>query len=147
VLKATLAGFAVNRALDPANRDKIQPFTYISPKIGAPQFDTYPMRFVATSGVSTDTTIRHLGVWQRQSAGSRWLMTYSIYPLAGTQLPSMDGLRNPTQADWNRLATLPKDASAAVAQYFGEGRSRAKEKLERQQAVLLSGVRHIPGRM
>ncbi|MET9318280.1 hypothetical protein ABZX12_41245 [Kribbella sp. NPDC003505] len=126
VLDSTLAGFAVDRALDPVDRVKAEPFVYVVLKIGAPQFDAYPMRFVATSGVSTDKTVRHLGVWQRRDAGSPWLMTYSAYPSAGTPLPSLDGLRSPTKADWNRLAVPPKSASEALAQYFGDGPKSAK---------------------
>jgi hypothetical protein len=121
VLGLTRAGFKIGRATDSAGKDKTKPFTYTKPEIGAPQFSAYPMRFVVASDVSTDKTYRHLGVWERQNAGSPWLLTYSVYPPATMKLPSMDGLRLPVKADWGKLSTLPKTAAENVAQYFTGG--------------------------
>jgi hypothetical protein len=121
VLGLTRAGFKISRATDASGKNKIKPFTYPKPQIGAPQFSAYPMRFVVASGVSTDKTVRQLGVWERQSAGSPWLLTYSVYPSATMKLPSMDGLRLPAKADWGKLSTLPKTAAENLAQYFTAG--------------------------
>jgi hypothetical protein len=121
VLGLTRAGFKISRATDAAGKDKIKPFTYPKPQIGAPQFSAYPMRFVVASDVSTDKTVRQLGVWERQNAGSPWLLTYSVYPPATMKLPSMDGLRLPVKADWGKLSTLPKTAAENLAQYFTAG--------------------------
>jgi hypothetical protein len=121
VLGLTRAGFKISRATDASGKHKVKPFTYPKPQIGSPQFSAYPMRFVAASDVSTDKTVRQLGVWERQSAGSPWLLTYSVYPSATMKLPSMDGLRLPAKADWGKLSTLPKTAAENLAQYFTAG--------------------------
>jgi hypothetical protein len=121
VLGLTRAAFKISRATDASGKHKIKPFTYSKPQIGAPRLGTYPMRFVVASDVSTDKTVRQLGVWERQSAGSPWLLTYSVYPPATMKLPSMDGLRLPAKADWGNLSTLPKTAAANLAQYFTAG--------------------------
>jgi hypothetical protein len=121
VLGLTRAGFKISRATDASGKHKVKPFTYPKPQIGSPQFSAYPMRFVAASDVSTDKTVRLLGVWQRQSAGSPWLLTYSVYPSITMKLPSMEGLRLPAKADWGKLSTLPKTAAENLAQYFTAG--------------------------
>lgn len=121
VLGLTRAGFKISRATDASGKHKNKPFTYPKPQIGSPQFSAYPMRFVAASDVSTDKTIRHLGVWERQTAGSPWLLTHSVYPSATMKLPSMDGLRLPAKADWGKVSTLPKTAAQNLAQYFTAG--------------------------
>ncbi|MEV0282750.1 hypothetical protein AB0H36_01390 [Kribbella sp. NPDC050820] len=120
-LAQTRAGYLIGRKLDPSGKDRNKPFTYTEPQIGAPEFGSYPMRFVVSSGVSTDPGSRQLGVWQRQSAGTPWLLTNSVYPLKTVKLPSMEGLRTPAQADLDQLAAQPSAVGAALASYLSTG--------------------------
>lgn len=121
LLRMSRAGLTISRATDASYKNKQPPFSYPNPEIGAPEFSAYPMRFVAKSGVSTDKTENHLGVWERQTAASPWLATYTAFVPKGTPLPSLDGLRTPTQADLSRLATSPKAVARNVATYFTGG--------------------------
>ncbi|WP_132191612.1 MULTISPECIES: hypothetical protein [Kribbella] len=91
-LAQTRAGYRIDGKLDAAGKNKIKLFTYTKPRIGAPEFTSYPMRFVVSSGVSDDSESRQLGVWQRLNAGTPWVLTHSVYPCAATKLPSMEGL-------------------------------------------------------
>ncbi|MFI7059620.1 hypothetical protein ACIBL3_01445 [Kribbella sp. NPDC050124] len=120
-LAQTRAGYLIGAKLDPAGKDKSKPFTYTDPQIGAPEFGSYPMRFVVSSGVSTDPGSRQLGVWQRQSAGAPWLLTNSVYPLKTVKLPSMEGLRTPDQTDLDKLVSQPSTVGAALASYLSTG--------------------------
>ncbi len=128
-LAQTRAGYLIGRKLDAAGKDKSKPFTFTDPQIGAPEFGSYPMRFVVSSGLSTDPGSRQLGVWQRQSAGTPWLLTNTVYPLKTMKLPSMEGLRTPTQADLDALASLPSSAATNLAAYLSEGAKSVKAKL------------------
>ncbi|MEJ1107129.1 MULTISPECIES: hypothetical protein [unclassified Kribbella] len=128
-LAQTRAGYLIGRKLDAAGKAKSKPFTFTDPQIGAPEFGSYPMRFVVSSGMSTDPGSRQLGVWQRQSAGTPWLLTNSVYPLKTVKLPSMEGLRTPTQADLDALHSLPSSAATNLAAYLSEGVASAKAKL------------------
>jgi hypothetical protein len=87
------------------------------------------MRFVVSSGLSTDPGSRQLGVWQRHSAGTPWLLTNTVYPLKTMKLPPMEGLRTPTQADLDALYSLPSSAATNLAAYLAEGAQSAKAKL------------------
>ncbi|WP_165949552.1 hypothetical protein, partial [Kribbella turkmenica] len=128
-LAQTRAGYLIGRKLDAAGKDKAKPFSFTEPQIGAPEFDSYPMRFVVSSGVSDDPGSRQLGVWQRESAGTPWLLTNSVYPLQSTKLPSMEGLRTPVQADLDKLVRLPASAATNLATYLSEGAGSAEAKL------------------
>jgi hypothetical protein len=120
-LAQTRAGYQVDRKTDPDGKNKSKPFTYTDPEIGAPEFAAYPMRFVMTSGVSDDVDSRQLGVWERQSAGTPWLLTHSVYPSAEMTLPPMDGLRMPTKTDMAKLPILPQAVGNDLATYLSEG--------------------------
>ncbi|TCO13493.1 hypothetical protein EV652_12633 [Kribbella steppae] len=128
-LTQTRAGYLIGRKLDAAGKDKSKPFTFTEPQIGAPEFGSYPMRFVVSSGLSTDPGSRQLGVWQRQSAGTPWLLTNTVYPLKSVKLPSMEGLRTPDQADLDSLYSLPSSAATNLAAYLTEGATSANAKL------------------
>ncbi|MFG1816417.1 hypothetical protein ACGFIF_21860 [Kribbella sp. NPDC049174] len=128
-LAQTRAGYLIGRKLDAAGKDRSKPFTFTEPQIGAPEFGSYPMRFVVSSGISTDPGSRQLGVWQRQSAGTPWLLTNTVYPLKSVKLPSMEGLRTPTQADLDALYSLPSSAATNLAAFLSEGATSAKAKL------------------
>jgi hypothetical protein len=127
-LAQTRAGFVISRKLDAAGKDSTKPFTYIDPQIGAPEFGSYPMRFVVSSGVSGEPGSRQLGVWQRQSAGTPWLLTNSVYPSASMKLPPMEGLRTPQKADLDKLHSLPTSAAANLAAYLSGGAKSAQAK-------------------
>lgn len=125
-LAQTRAGYQIDRKLDADGKKKIKPFTYTDPQIGAPEFASYPMRFVVTSGVSDDPASRQLGVWQRQSAGTPWVLTNSVYPAAAMKLPPMDGLRVPSKEDMAKLPVLPQTAGNDLAAYLTGGTKSPK---------------------
>jgi hypothetical protein len=128
-LAQTRAGFLIGRKLDAPGKDKDKPFTYTDPQIGAPEFGSYPMRFVVSSGVSNAPGSRQLGVWQRQTAGAPWLLTYSVYPSKTMKLPPLDGLRTPAMADLDKLAGLPTAAGTSLATYLTGGAKAPQAKL------------------
>jgi hypothetical protein len=128
-LTMTRAGYQISRKTDPAGQHLSKPFSYLAPKIGAPQFTSYPMRFVVDSGVSDDPNSRQLGVWQRQSAGTPWLLTHSVYPSTTMQLPPMEGLRMPAKSDIDKLSSLPQSAAATLAVYLTGGTRSSKAGL------------------
>ena len=128
-LTMTRAGYQISRKTDPAGQHLSKPFSYLAPKIGAPQFTSYPMRFVVDSGVSDDPDSRQLGVWQRQSAGTPWLLTHSVYPSSTMKLPPMEGLRVPAKADMNKLSSLPQSAAGNLAIYLTGGARSPKSGL------------------
>ncbi|MFF0339456.1 hypothetical protein [Kribbella sp. NPDC004875] len=127
-LAQTQAGFVIGRKLDAAGKDVSKPFTYTDPEIGAPQFASYPMRFVVSSGISDAPDNRQLGVWQRENAGSPWLLTHSVYPPKSVQLPSVDGLRTPDAADLNNLQLQPAAVAKDLATYLTGGAKAAEAK-------------------
>ncbi|MEU4287544.1 hypothetical protein AB0E63_04915 [Kribbella sp. NPDC026596] len=128
-LAQTRAGYLIGRKLDTAGKDKDKPFSFTEPTIGAPEFASYPMRFVVDSGVSGAPDTRQLGVWQRQSAGTPWLLTNSVYPSTAMKLPSLEGLRTPTEADLDKLSSLPAAVSTSLAAYLTGGPKAPQAKL------------------
>ncbi|TWD80314.1 hypothetical protein FB561_1388 [Kribbella amoyensis] len=128
-LSMSRAGFKIGRKLDAAGKEKSKPFTFTEPKIGAPRYGKYPMRFVVSSGVSGAADTRQLGVWERENAGAPWVVTYSVYPATTVKVPSVEGLRQPVKADWAKLASLPKSAADNLATYLSEGARSPKAAL------------------
>jgi hypothetical protein len=128
-LAMTRAGYQISLKTDPGGKDRIKPFTYVKPKIGAPQFSSYPMRFVVDSGVSDDPNSRQLGVWQRQNAGTPWVLTHSVYPSSTMKLPPVEGLRMPAKSDMNKLSSLPQSAGNNLALYLSGGAASPKGRL------------------
>jgi hypothetical protein len=120
-LTQTRAGFVIGRKLDAAGKEVSKPFSYTNPEIGAPQFTAYPMRFVVSSGVSDDPGSRQLGVWQRESASSPWLLTHSVYPTKSVEMPSVDGLRTPDAAELDKLRAQPAAVAKDLAAYLTGG--------------------------
>jgi hypothetical protein len=88
-------------------------FTYTKPVIGAPQFGSYPMRFVTSSWISDNAKYRHLGLWERETAGSRWMMTFAAGVPTTVKLPDLTGIRPATKADDTKLAVAPQFAATA----------------------------------
>ncbi|TDO54586.1 hypothetical protein EV643_101376 [Kribbella sp. VKM Ac-2527] len=128
-LAQTRAGFKISLKVDVAGKDKIKPFTYTKPKIGAPQFSAYPMRFVMSSTVSGQPDNQALAVWERATAGSPWVLTNCVYPAATMKVPAVDGLRVPTKADLNKLASLPQSAATNLAAYLSGGTRSPKASI------------------
>ncbi|TDW89362.1 hypothetical protein EV137_3156 [Kribbella pratensis] len=128
-LAQTQAGFLIGRKLDAAGKDVSKPFSYTDPEIGAPQFASYPMRFVVSSGVSDAPGNRQLGVWQRESAGSPWLLTHSVYPPKAVELPSVDGLRTPDADDLSKLQGRPEAVAKDLAAYLTGGKNAPQSQL------------------
>jgi hypothetical protein len=128
-LAQTRAGYLIGRKVDATGKDATKPFSFTEPQIGAPEFGSYPMRFVVSSGVSSDPDTYQLGVWQRQSAGTPWLLTNSVYPLKTVKLPPMEGLRTPTPADLGELNSPPESAGTNLAAYLSGGDQSPKAKL------------------
>ncbi|MFI5691186.1 hypothetical protein ACIA58_05065 [Kribbella sp. NPDC051586] len=128
-LAQTQAGFVIGRKLDAAGKDISKPFSYTDPEIGAPQFASYPMRFVVSSGISDAPGNRQLGVWQRENAGSPWLLTHSVYPPKGVELPSVDGMRTPAASDLDKLRSQPATVAKDLAAYLTGGPNAPQSKL------------------
>ncbi|WP_328330841.1 hypothetical protein OHA70_09850 [Kribbella sp. NBC_00382] len=120
-LEQSRAGAFISRKLDPAGKDTASADSYEDIEIGAPEFAAYPMKFVSTAKLSTDPTRGQLGVWERKNAGSPWLLTHAVFPLATENVPPMDGVRMPTKTDMAKLPLLPQAAGGNLAQYLSEG--------------------------
>jgi hypothetical protein len=127
-LAQTQAGFVIGRKLDAAGKEVSKPFSYTDPEIGAPQFTAYPMRFVVSSGVSDAPGSRQLGVWQRDSAGSPWLLTHSVYPTKSVAVPSVEGLRTPDAGDLDDLRARPEAVAKDLAAYLTGGATAPQSK-------------------
>ncbi|MGC4937142.1 hypothetical protein [Kribbella sp. DT2] len=128
-LAMTRAGYQVGLKTDEAGKDKVKPFTYTEPVVGAPQYGAYPMRFVVASGISTSPDSKQLGVWERTTAGDPWVLKYSVYPSTTVKLPPLEGLRAPTKTDMDKLASLPQSAAANLAEYLTGGPASPKAGL------------------
>ncbi|MEU4290404.1 hypothetical protein AB0E63_19450 [Kribbella sp. NPDC026596] len=121
VVRESQAGYAISRTLDKSGKDLIKPFTYTKPVVGAPNYGTYPMHFVVSAGISDTKDYRYLGVWERTTAGSPWMLTFAAAPAAAAKVPDITGLHPVTNADAKRLAAAPQAASTALAEYLTVG--------------------------
>jgi hypothetical protein len=119
--RTSTAGYTISRALDKAGKDLNKPFTYTNPVVAAPAYGGYPMQFVSSAGISTSKTNRHLGLWERATAGSPWLMTFAVPPQLKVKVPDITGLRPTTPADQAKLLAAPAAAGTALAQYLSGG--------------------------
>ncbi|MFI7064390.1 hypothetical protein ACIBL3_25600 [Kribbella sp. NPDC050124] len=121
LLRQSQAHFRISRALDKAGKKLTKPYTYAEPVIGAPSFGSYPMRFVSSAEMSGTSEYRHLGVWERETAGSPWLLTFSAGPKKAVRLPDLAGVRPATKADDAKLVAAPEAAAQALAEYLTVG--------------------------
>jgi hypothetical protein len=123
VVRESQAGYTISRALDKAGKDLIKPFTYTKPTVGAPSYGGYPMHFVVSAGISDTKDYRYLGVWERATAGSPWMLTFAAAPKSTVKVPDLAGLRTVTNANANakRLAAAPQVAATALAEYLTVG--------------------------
>lgn len=120
-LRQSQAGFRISRTLDKAGKKLTEPYTYTQPLIGAPSFGSYPMRFVSSAEMSGTSEYRHLGVWERETAGSPWLLTFSARPKNAVKLPDLADVRPATKSDNAKLAAAPQAAAQALAEYLTAG--------------------------
>ncbi|WP_405066778.1 hypothetical protein OG558_34630 [Kribbella sp. NBC_01510] len=121
VVRESQAGYAISRTLDKAGKDLVKPFTYTKPVVGAPEYGTYPMHFVVSAGISDTKDYRYLGVWERATAGSPWMLTFAAAPPAAAKVPDITGLRTVTNGGAKRLAAAPQAAATALAEYLTAG--------------------------
>ncbi|HET6742333.1 MAG TPA: hypothetical protein VFH76_25490 [Kribbella sp.] len=123
LVRESQAGYKIDQA---ARAKPIPAFTYTKPVIGAPQYGSYPMQFVSSSGISDTKDYRHLGVWERASAGSPWMLTFAAGVKTAVKLPDLSGLRPVAKADDTRLAAAPQAAATALATYLTVGAKSPK---------------------
>jgi hypothetical protein len=121
LLRQSQAGYAISRTLDKAGKNLNKPFTYNKPVIGAPSFGSYPMRFLSSAEISGNKEYKHLGVWERKTAGSPWLLTFAAGPKATAKLPDLTDVRIATKADDAKLVAAPQAAATALAEYLTAG--------------------------
>ncbi|MEV6271846.1 hypothetical protein AB0L64_32085 [Kribbella sp. NPDC051936] len=95
--------------------------SYTNPVIGSPLFGGYPMRFVSSAGLSGEKDYRHLGVWERATAGSTWKLTFAAALRTTTKLPDLVGLRVATAADDTKLASATQAVAPSLATYLTDG--------------------------
>jgi hypothetical protein len=120
-LQQTRAATFIAAKIDAAGKNRPKPVSYTDIEVGAPEFASYPMRFVSTAKLSTSLTERQLGVWERSNAGSPWLLTHAVFPATAVDVPPMEGLRVPGQSDMAKLPLLPQTAGNSLAKYLSEG--------------------------
>ena len=118
LVRESQAGYEIDRV---AKDKPTGPFVYTNPVIGAPQSASYPMRFVSNSGISTNKAYRHLGVWERATAGSPWMITFAAGVPTTVKVPDFAGLRAATKADNTKLAAAPQVAATSLATYLTGG--------------------------
>jgi hypothetical protein len=121
-LEQTRARQLIGRVRDKNRKQLPKPVMYLGTDFGAPAYSGYPMSFVTNSGVSTNASGSHLGVWRRESAGGPWKLSYSITTSSSlTWAPALTGLRVARPADVKRLRVPPKAIAARLAQYLTGG--------------------------
>ncbi|WP_133789052.1 hypothetical protein [Kribbella sp. VKM Ac-2571] len=121
VLRLSQAGYRIDRVLDKAGKDIPDPTTHVKPSIGVPSYGGYPMRFVASAGMSAYKDYQVLDLWERRSAGDPWLVSHQVTPEKKVKLPPLKGLRPLTAADNELLAASPEAAGKALAGYLNAG--------------------------
>jgi hypothetical protein len=121
LLRQSQADYAISRTIDKAGKKLHAPFTCTKPVIGAPSFGSYPMRFVSSATISGNRTNTHLGVWERKTAGSPWLLTFAAGPKTTAKLPDIADLRVATKTDDAKLVAAPQAAATALAEYLTVG--------------------------
>lgn len=121
LVRQSQADYTISRALDKAGKNLIKPFTYTKPSILAPSYGSYPMQFVVSAGISDSKDYRYLGMWERTSAGSPWILTFAAAPKTTVKLPDLAGLRPATTTDTKKLTAAPVAAGTAFAEYLTGG--------------------------
>lgn len=121
LLRESLAGYTIDRAVDKANKKPYKPFSYTLTATGAPSYGSYPMRFVTKSTTSMSKDYVQLGVWQRDSAGAPWLHTFTTWIPAAAKTPDLAGLREITTTDKSKWTAAPGTVANELAAYLTAG--------------------------
>jgi hypothetical protein len=135
LVKESQAGYTIDQY---AKAKPIAAFTYTNPLIGAPQVGSYPMSFVSSSGISDTTKYRHLGLWDRETAGSPWMLTFAAAVPTTIKLPDLTGIRPATKADDTRLAVAPQLAATSLATYLTGGAKSPRAAVFQPNAAITS---------
>ncbi|WP_134004668.1 hypothetical protein [Kribbella sp. VKM Ac-2566] len=143
VLRLSQAGYRIDRVLDKAGKGIADPTTHVKPSIGVPSYGGYPMRFVASAGMSAYKDYQVLDLWERRSAGEPWLVSHQVTPEKKVKLPPLKGLRPVTAADNEKLAASPEAAGKALAGYFNAGTKSSHAALFAPSADVTSILRTV----
>jgi hypothetical protein len=101
------------------------------------------MRFVSSSGISDNPKYRHVGLWERQTAGSPWMMTFAAGVPATVKLPDLTGIRPATKTDDTRLAAAPQLAATSLATYLTGGAASPRAAAFQPNAEITSLLKGI----
>ncbi|MGW6281710.1 hypothetical protein [Kribbella sp. NPDC055071] len=121
LVRESQAGYTISRALDKSGKNLIKPFTYTTPTILAPSYGAYPMQFVVSAGISDTKDYRYLGLWERASAGSPWMLVFAAAPKTTVKFPELKGLRPVNKTNAAGLTATPAVAATAFAEYLTGG--------------------------
>jgi hypothetical protein len=121
LVRESQAGYTISRALDKSGKNLIKPFTYTTPTILAPSYGAYPMQFVVSAGISDTKDYRYLGLWERATAGSPWMVVFAAAPKTTVKLPDLKGLRPVNKTNAAGLTATPTVAATAFAEYLTGG--------------------------
>lgn len=84
LLTSTRMSYEIQQAQD---RDPIEPFTIQPRLVAAPEFDAYPMWFLAMSESEGDQSSPGYHLVTRADASSPWLVTLAMYPSVDATVP------------------------------------------------------------
>jgi hypothetical protein len=111
LLRQTEAAYKISRVL----KKPVAPTSGVAAgSLGAPEYGSYPMRFVASGN-------NRVGVWERPSAGSSWRSTFGVTPSTGAKLPDLAGVRVVAQTEAAGLAESPSVAATKFADFMTVG--------------------------
>jgi hypothetical protein len=118
LLTSSLMSYEIQRAQD---RDPIEAFTVAPELVAAPEFEAYPMWFMARAAPEDDESGPAYYLFTRDNAAAPWLATLSVY--ASAQAPTADPLVTDGVASTppEQLAALGDDVLAALVEYAETG--------------------------
>ncbi|MGW7685339.1 hypothetical protein ACWGID_31655 [Kribbella sp. NPDC054772] len=121
LVRQSHALFTIDRATDKAGKNLAKPISFTNSVVGAPSYGGYPMRFVTKMDASNSKDYLLVGVWERASAGSPWLHTFSGWVPKATKLPELKELREVTSTDASRWVAAPGTLANQLADYLTVG--------------------------
>lgn len=104
-----------------AHKEKYEPYAFVAPRLGLPEFGSYPMAFLVTAELSTDPRVRGLGLFERRSAGDPWLKTYNVWLPTGAAGPELTGVAQYSTTVEQGLTSRPKNAAVNLTTYLNLG--------------------------
>lgn len=104
-----------------AHKQKYEPYTFVAPRLGLPEFGSYPMSFVVTAELSTDRRVRGLGLFERRSAGDPWRKTYNVWLPTGAAGLDLTGVAQYSTTVEQGLTSRPKNAAVNLVGYLNLG--------------------------